>query len=78
MEMGSGIASILDKKALDRDDIIALLQCGEDEAPFYTGGQQPSGTTTWAAMFTCADSLNIQTSAGKTASIAVSGVTISG
>jgi len=32
MEMGSGIASILDKKALDRDDIIALLQCGEDEA----------------------------------------------
>jgi len=33
MEMGSGIASILDKKALDRDDIIALLQCGEDEAP---------------------------------------------
>lgn len=31
--MSSGIASTLDKKVLDRDDIIALLQCSEDETP---------------------------------------------
>jgi biotin synthase len=31
--MGSGIASILDRKVHDRDDILALLQCSEDEAP---------------------------------------------
>jgi len=30
--MSSGIASILDKKVLDRSDILAMLQCREDEA----------------------------------------------
>ncbi len=31
--MSSGIASLLEKKLNDRDDILALLQCSEDEAP---------------------------------------------
>jgi biotin synthase len=31
--MASGIASLLDRKVLDRDGILALLQCSEDEAP---------------------------------------------
>lgn len=31
--MSSGIASILDKKVHDRSDILAMLQCSEDEAP---------------------------------------------
>ncbi len=31
--MGSGIASLLDRKVFDRSDILAMLQCSEEEAP---------------------------------------------
>lgn len=31
--MSSGIASLLEKKVLDRSDILVLLQCSEEEAP---------------------------------------------
>jgi len=33
MHMPSGIASLLDKKEYDRSDILAMLQCSEEEAP---------------------------------------------